>query len=119
DYAAYLRDWRAAPDRVEEYATVRDELERAVQDVMAQLPRQAAARDDTHAGETAARAEPDDAPLQPAESGRDAVQRTFDDMGARVRVVVLEQLGRYYSGRFLEDCRRKCVAASTHDPNRA
>lgn len=45
--------------------------------------------------------------------------RITDDLHARLRTSTLEHLRRYETGQLLEDCRRKCVEANTHDPYRA
>lgn len=45
--------------------------------------------------------------------------RMSDDVHAQLRSATLEHLRRYDTGQLLEDCRRQCVEANTHDPYRA
>ncbi|MGH7342698.1 MAG: LodA/GoxA family CTQ-dependent oxidase, partial [Candidatus Rokuibacteriota bacterium] len=44
--------------------------------------------------------------------------RMTEDLHARLRSATLEHLRRYETGQLLDECRRKCVEASTHDPYR-
>jgi hypothetical protein len=42
-----------------------------------------------------------------------------DALQGRLRLLTRDHLRSYLSGRLLEDCRRKCIAAHTYDPYRA
>lgn len=49
----------------------------------------------------------------------DASAALPDDIAARLRSVTSEHLRKYDTGKLLEECRLKCIEASTYDPYRA
>lgn len=118
DFRQYLRKWKAGGGSAS-YAQAKDRLEARVQEILASLPAQRAARWDTEAGQNAARLEDPGHAVQPRSvAKRQGVLQVFDSLGAQLRVATLEHLRKYHTGKLLEDCRRKCVEAATHDPYR-
>jgi hypothetical protein len=111
DYRQYMVRWRqGAESKPGSYAEAKDRLEQQVQEILAGLPEQRVARWDTQAGLTAARGE------SPKAQG--GVRGVFDQLGAQLRVITLEHLRKYHTGRLLDEARAKCVAANTYDPYR-
>lgn len=42
-----------------------------------------------------------------------------EDLAKRLRSLAVEHLHKYYTGELLQDCRRRCIQANTHDPFRS
>lgn len=115
DFGEYLKRWRAAAGSSPDYVKAKDALERRIEKILCGLPEQRAARFDVQAGQIAARAEDPRHPVQPADMAAGGVEKVFDNLGAQLRVAMLEHLRKYHTGKLLEDCRRKCVEANTYD----
>jgi hypothetical protein len=111
DFQQYLQTWRQGAESKPAYAQAKDRLEQQVQEILAGVLEQTAARWDTQDGLTAARGEGPGTP-------RAGVGGVFDQLGAQLRVITLEHLRKYHTGRLLDEARRKCVKANTYDPYR-
>ncbi|HEY0554073.1 MAG TPA: LodA/GoxA family CTQ-dependent oxidase [Thermoanaerobaculia bacterium] len=110
DFQQYLQTWRQGAEAKPSYAEAKERLEQQVQEILADLPAQRVARWDTEAGRTAARGE--------GPGVRGGVGGVLDQLGAQLRVITLEHLRKYHTGRLLDEARRKCVEANTYDPYR-
>ena len=110
DFRDYLKRWRAASDSPD-YPKAKDELEERIQEILG-------GRSDIQAGQIAARAEDPRQPVQPDNTSAGGVRKVLDNLGAQLRVTVLEHLRKHHTGKLLEDCRARCIEANTYDPYR-
>lgn len=102
----WLRALRESGGRPE-LQKARAEMERGVQAVLDNLPRQEGVLKSGGGVRYEA----------PPEEGGDAgVTQVFTHLGGQLRIAVQEHLRKLNTGRLLEECRARCIAANTHDP---
>ncbi|HEU0013622.1 MAG TPA: LodA/GoxA family CTQ-dependent oxidase [Longimicrobium sp.] len=97
-------------------AAARDVLDAAVDELLAALPGQETESRDAGGVRFRAAPTPENSPAVGAAEAGDEEGRVMGELGAQLRIAVQDHLRKLHTGRLLEECRRKAIAANTHDP---